>query len=111
MTSKYLLFAIAAASLFNASCATVKLTTGGEKVRLQALNEVATCKKLGTSNASVTAKALGVPRPIETISKELAVIARNSAAKMGGDTIVPLTVIEDGQQSFVVYKCIAPDGY
>jgi hypothetical protein len=29
---------------------------------------------------------------------------------MGGDTIVPLTVIEKGEQTFVVYKCVNPDG-
>jgi hypothetical protein len=110
MTSKYFLLAIATTSLFIAGCATVKLTTDGEKVRILAPDEVATCKKLGTSNTSVTAKALGIPRPIETVSKELSSIGRNSAAKMGGDTIVPLTVIEDGQQSFVVYKCVAPEG-
>jgi hypothetical protein len=27
---------------------------------------------------------------------------------MGGDTIVPLTVVENGSQSFIVYKCIDP---
>jgi hypothetical protein len=37
-------------------------------------------------------------------------MARNSASRMGGDTIVPLTVIEAGQQTFVVYKCVNPDG-
>jgi hypothetical protein len=29
---------------------------------------------------------------------------------MGGDTIVPLTVIDKGTQTFVVYKCVNPDG-
>ena len=110
MTSKHLLVALTMGSLLITGCATVKLSEGGEKIRLLAPDEVATCKKLGQSNASVTAKALGISRPIETVTKELASIGRNSAAKMGGDTIVPLTVIEDGNQSFVVYKCVAPEG-
>ena len=58
----------------------------------------------------MTWMVLGVQRPIETITNELRVIARNSANRMGGDTIVPLTVIEEGQQTFVVYKCVNPDG-
>ena len=58
----------------------------------------------------MTSKALGIARPIDTLTKELALIARNSAANMGGDTIVPLTVINDGKQSFVVYKCVSPEG-
>jgi hypothetical protein len=110
MTSKYLLVALTTGSLLISGCATVKLSEGGDKVRVLTPNEVSTCKKLGQSNTSVTAATLGIPRPIETITKELASIGRNSAAKMGGDTIVPLTVIEDGKQSFVVYKCVAPEG-
>jgi len=110
MTLKHLLITLTTASLLITGCATVKLSTGAEKVRILAPNEVSTCKKLGQSNTSVTAKALGIPRPVETVAKELENIARNSAAKMGGDTIVPLTVIENGEQSFVVYKCVAPEG-
>ncbi len=112
MIPKHLLVAVSVTvgSLFLTGCATVKLSENAEKVRVLAPEEVSTCKKLGQSNASVTATTLGIARPIETLTKELASIGRNSAAKMGGDTIVPLTVIEDGNQSFVVYKCIAPEG-
>ena len=109
MTTKQLLIALATGSLLVTGCATVKLTENGEKVRVLDPDEVSTCKKIGQTNTSVTAKALGVSRPIETVTKELASIGRNSAARIGGDTIVPLTVIEDGKQSFIVYKCIAPD--
>ncbi len=110
MISKHLLVALTMGSLFVTGCATVKLSENAEKVRVLAPEEVSTCKKLGQANASVIAKVLGIPRPIETISKELASIGRNRAANMGGDTIVPLTVIEEGEQSFVVYKCVAPEG-
>ena len=47
---------------------------------------------------------------VSAFAEELRIVARNSAARMGGDTIVPLTVIEEGQQTFVVYKCVNPDG-
>jgi hypothetical protein len=110
MISKHLLVGLTMGSLFVTGCATIKLSENGEKVRMLAPEEVSTCKKLGQSNASVTAKVLGISRPIETLTKELAGMGRNSAAKMGGDTIVPLTIIEEGQQSFVVYKCVAPEG-
>ena len=110
MIFKHLLVVLTMGSLFVTGCATIKLSENGEKVRVLAPEEVSTCKKLGKSNASVTAKALGISRPIETLTKELASIARNSAANMGGDTIVPLTVIEEGKQSIVVYKGVAPEG-
>jgi hypothetical protein len=110
MIPKRLLVALTVSSLFVTGCATVKLSENGEKVRMLGPEEVSTCKKLGQSNVSITAKVLGIDRPIDTLTKELALIARDSAANMGGDTIVPLTVIDDGKQSFVVYKCVAPEG-
>lgn len=91
------------------ACATIKLTPEGEKVRVLDPDEVDTCRELGNTNTSVTSTVI-VDRPIETITKELRIIGRNSAARMGGDTIVPLTVIDQGKQSFVVYKCVNPDG-
>ncbi len=107
---KVVLASVASVVLLASSCSTVKLSDSGEKIRILEPGEVSTCRELGKSSASVTAKALGVPRPPETIAKELATIGRNSAANMGGDTIVPLTVITEGQQTFVVYKCVNPDG-
>lgn len=110
MKSKHLLVALTLGSLFVTGCATVKLSENAKKVRVLAPEDVSTCKKLGQASATVTATALGIARPQESLSKELITIASNSATKMGGDTIVPLTVIEEGSQSFVVYKCVAPEG-
>lgn len=98
-----------AAAILLSACSTLKLTEGGEKVRVLEPSEVSSCKNLGRTNTSVTAKVL-FERPESTVAKELLIVARNSAANMGGDTIVPLTIIENGQQTFVVYKCINPDG-
>jgi hypothetical protein len=101
---------IAATGLFINGCASVEMSSGGEKVRVLAPNEVSSCKLLGKTSGSVAAKVAGVKRPIETIEGELTTMGRNSASDMGGDTIVPLTVVTDGKQSFNIYKCINPDG-
>ena len=102
---------ILGAALALGSCATtLKLTDGGEKVRVLDPSEVTTCRELGKTNTTVTPVIFGVERPEETIAKELRIVARNSAHRMGGDTIVPLTVIDKGQQTFIVYKCVDPDG-
>ena len=82
----------------------------GDKVRVLDPGEVSSCRELGKTSTSVTWVVLGVPRPEDVISKELRIVARNSASRLGGDTIVPLTVIEKGEQTFVVYKCVNPDG-
>jgi len=101
---------IAATGLFINGCASIEMSSGGEKVRVLSPNEVSSCKHLGRTNNSVTAKVAGVKRPIETIESELMTMGRNSASDMGGDTIVPLTVVTDGKQSFNIYKCVNPDG-
>ena len=100
---------IALTGLIASSCSSINLSEGGEKVRVLAPADISSCKKIGQTNASVTDKVV-VKRPIETIELELVTIARNSADNMGGDTVVPLTVVEDGKQSFTIYKCINPDG-
>ena len=101
---------IGIAAIFTLSaCATTELTTGGEKVRVLEPSEVSTCREMGKTTNSVPAKFI-VDRPIETVTRELEDMARNSAARLGGDTVVPLTLIEEGQQTFIVYKCVDPDG-
>ncbi|HUS38990.1 MAG TPA: DUF4156 domain-containing protein [Pirellulales bacterium] len=97
------------AALLVSGCATLKLSEGGEKVRVLDPAEVSSCKNLGRTNASVTARVV-FDRPADAVAEELETVARNSAASMGGDTIVPLTVIEEGKQTFVVYKCVNPNG-
>ena len=102
-------FLTIAAIFLLSACSGIKLTDEGEKIRVLDPGEVETCRELGKTNTSVTARII-VERPAETIAKELRIIARNSAARMGGDTIVPLTLVENGAQTFVVYKCVNPDG-
>jgi hypothetical protein len=101
---------IIAATILLSACSGLKLTPDGEKIRVLQPSEVNSCRELGKTNTSVTATVVGIERPDETIAKELIIIASNGAARMGGDTIVPLTVVEAGQQTFIVYKCIDPDG-
>ena len=96
--------------LLGGCASSIKLNEQGEKIRVLDPSEVSSCRELGKTNTSVTWVVVGVERPKDVVSKELRTIARNSAARMGGDTIVPLTVIDKGQQTFVVYKCVNPDG-
>ncbi len=100
---------IVSTAILLSACSGLKLTEGGEKVRVLEPADISSCKNMGRTNTSVTARVV-VERPADTIAEELEIVARNSAANMGGDTIVPLTVIEEGQQTFVVYKCVNPDG-
>ncbi|MCZ6796863.1 MAG: DUF4156 domain-containing protein [Gammaproteobacteria bacterium] len=108
MKSVHKIILVTAISAVFAGCATPRLNAGGEKVRVLAPDEVSSCRQLGKTNATVLDKVVGINRPIESMAEELETMGRNSAANMGGDTIVPLTVVENGSQSFIVYKCIDP---
>jgi len=87
-------------------CSMVELTKGGEGVRLAAPGEVAACTGLGKLTASVVHEVGFIPRHPDAVQENVNVTARNSAASMGGDTIVPIAPLADGKQTFEVYRCM-----
>jgi hypothetical protein len=91
-------------------CAWVKLTPGGEKIRVLAAEEVGACHRLGKTTATTRTAVLGVGRSYLDVAEELQKLARNAAYDMNGDSIVPEGGIEDGRQTFVVYRCIGSVG-
>lgn len=90
------------------NCTWVHLTPQGENIRMVKETETVGCKKLGETTVSVLATIAGIGRNKEKIRTELRTLGRNSAADMGGDTIVPVSEMINGEQTFAVYKCIAP---
>ena len=86
-------------------CTWVKLTPGGEAVRVAKENEVAGCETKGRTHAQTTDRVVIFARRDPTIQNELESLARNEAALMGGDAIVPASAIERGRQTFDVYLC------
>lgn len=102
------IIATAAMVLTLSACTWVQVTPGGEAVRLvQNKGEVSDCKELGTTTSSVMSKFF-VERDPKEVARELADLARNSAAEMGGDTIVPISAVENGQRTFGIYQCVNP---
>jgi hypothetical protein len=93
-------------TLILSACAFVDLSQEGEKVRVLESSEVATCKHLGKTTANTQEKALGVRRHDMAINNELTSLARNTAARMGGDTVVAESPESGGKQTFLIYKCI-----
>lgn len=90
------------------ACTWVKLTPGGEEVRVASADEVQSCTKKGKTNVSLKADIAGIDRNREKVRKELETLARNHTAELNGDTIVPASTIENGKQTFDVYRCIEP---
>jgi hypothetical protein len=90
------------------SCTWVKLTPQGEKVRVLSATEISSCKKLGKTVTSLKDKIAGIHRNKQKVEKEMQALARNSAVDIGGDTVVPVSDIKDGKQTFDVYRCVNP---
>lgn len=87
------------------SCTWVKVSEQGESVMVRNANQVADCKKVARTTASLRSKVLGVERSKEKVQKELETLARNAAVDYGGNVVVPSSEITDGKQTFDVYQC------
>lgn len=107
MLNKYIYFTFIVAIVFSLSaCANTKLTHGGEKARVLSSAEAANCQKRGATTVRTKATMLTVRRQPTVIAEELQILARNSAINMGGDTITPISKIDNGEQTFAVYRCV-----
>jgi hypothetical protein len=104
---KVIIWSCAAAVLF-AGCTWVNLTPKAERVRIYAKDDIDHCRKLGQTTVSLLSKIGGMKRNRTKVAMELKILGRNSAAEMGGDTIVSASEIVNGEQTFDVYQCKEP---
>ncbi|VAX13688.1 hypothetical protein MNBD_GAMMA24-680 [hydrothermal vent metagenome] len=91
--------------LIVSACTWVNVKPGAETVRVAKPEQVLNCKKMGSSTVTVTAEVAAIARDPETIQQELVTLARNSAADLGGNVVVPVSKIDKGKQIFVIYDC------
>ena len=94
-----------AASAIVGGCSFMDLTKEGEGVRIATADAVSACTGLGRTTASVVHEFASIPRQADAVKENIEVTARNSAASMGGDTIVPVSPVAEGKQTFEVYRC------
>jgi hypothetical protein len=103
---KFLSFLLVALVTLTSGCAWVKVSEDGSSVAVANIANVRDCKKLSTVNVKVKDNFVGsMKRDPNKIAQELTNMARNEAAAGGGDTIVPVSVVKEGRQSFDVYNC------
>jgi hypothetical protein len=106
MRIKYLLLVAAVLGLM--ACSWVNLTPAGREIRIVNQQDVKSCKKIGKTMVTVADKVMGMKRKESAIEVNLEVLARNAAADMKGDTIVPVTPIQNGKRTYAVYRCMGP---
>ena len=92
------------AGLLNA-CTWVKTTPEGEPVSVATADAVSDCVRKGKVTVSLKNRVAGVERKPTKVATELATLARNEGAQLGGDTVVAETPVSDGSQVFGVYQC------
>lgn len=93
------------ALLFLTACNWVQLTDAGRGVTLTSAQVVSACTRVGRARVQTLSRVTVVERGGEKLQNELLVLARNEAGDLGGNYIVPETVIDEGQQTFGVYRC------
>lgn len=87
------------------ACTWVKPTPEGEFVRVMTSEAVAGCERKGKVTASLKDRIAGMDRKASKVAKELATLARNEGALLGGDTVVAESPVTDGRQVFGVFRC------
>lgn len=97
-------FILLNALLLVAGCSYVQLSKEGTGVAQLAPEDAGHCKKVGTVTAQTREKVV-MKRKLDKVREELTVLARNEAAAIGANAIVPLGEIEQGSQRFQAYLC------
>ncbi len=87
-----------------AACTWIELTAAGAAVAQGSPGAVDDCEHVGTVAASTQNRML-LKRSRGKVAEELIVMARNEAATLGGDTVVPTGAMAEGRQNFNVYRC------
>lgn len=97
--------------LLAAGCTWVRLDPGAEDVLVLPQSRLTPqCDSLGKVRVSVADRVGALERHDDEVANDLAVLARNHAAKRGADTVVPLAPVEGGQREYGVYKCTEGTG-
>jgi len=87
------------------ACTWVKTTPAGDTVRVASAADVTACERKGKVTVSLRNRVAGVERKPTKVAEELATLARNEGAGLGGDTVVAETDVSEGSQVFGVYDC------
>ncbi len=88
-------------------CTWVEPTTAAADVRVLAdVRHAEGCERVGQTTVSVADRVAGIQRSAAKVREELRTLARNSAAAdLKGNAIVAVTEVQEGRQTFAVYRC------
>ncbi|WP_157885602.1 DUF4156 domain-containing protein [Pseudohongiella nitratireducens] len=87
------------------ACTWVQLSPEAAEVYLRTTSQVSECDRVGTANVNALSQIGFIDRSAARLQDELVDLAKNEAARLGGDSVVPESTIDDGKQTFGVFLC------
>ena len=87
------------------ACTWVPLTGEGAHVQLRTLEQAQSCERKSRVTVSVKDKIAGIARNEDKVRGELETLARNEAARVGGNAVAAETEPTNGRQTFLIYRC------
>ena len=96
---------VVGAAAWLGACQWVPLTPEGERVRVANAAEVEGCKELGTVTGKTTVTVGPLARNEAKVASEVEALARNEAATMGANAIVPKGALEWDQRAYAAFRC------
>ncbi|MEC8859431.1 MAG: DUF4156 domain-containing protein [Pseudomonadota bacterium] len=104
-TTRHMTIVTIIAAMTACSSNWVQLSAAGQSVSVVPASEVRNCNRLGTANVNAADNIAFVQRGANTLQEELTILARNEAGAMGGNRVTPESTIEEGRQTFGVFRC------
>ena len=89
--------------LITAGCGP-ELTLQGSTVNVGEESDLKQCRILGSTRLSLSPTRTKLMKK-DNMKKQLTIEARNFAARIGGNMILPAGPLEEGKQSFKIYNC------
>jgi hypothetical protein len=90
----------------SSACTWVELNNLGRDVSIVTSGEINSCERIGDVSAKTRYQLIGSSsRDTEKVATELSVLARNAAAKINANTLVPTSPPSNGEQVFQAFHC------
>lgn len=96
---------LAGAGACGLACTWVPLTPEGERVEVLPEGAAASCERLGQTRVQTTTRIWIFARSEARVREEQESLARNEAARMGGNAVSPVEAAEGGARLFGVHRC------
>jgi hypothetical protein len=87
------------------ACQWVPLSPEGQRVRVASAADVAACRELGSVTGKTTVTVGPMARKEAKVAREVEALARNEAATMNADAIVPKGPLDWDQRTYTAYRC------